>query len=317
MIEMLTIQETFPQYLAQKRKLSDNSRKAYTFMLQLFARSVGDKLVKELTHQDLANFISKMEKDQRSPASIGLAVSAVLGFFRWAAFQRIWDGNVDDVEYVAEDNKPSLIPTVPQYDHEVIIGLVEWAASYAQYKKLIDKRDSFLILTLSSTGARVGKEACALKRGQVDWDNGSAMVIGKGRKLGELLFSDLALASGKSYLQARAEMDGKSGLPLASLPLFARHVGKSTKPLGYAGAYKALRRRALSLFDPEKVKNFHPHLFRHDFVTRILEETGNIKLAQELARHSNILITQRYAHPTDEDRRRTHQEIFNRTRVPR
>lgn len=309
------IEETFPTYLAQKRKLSENSRKAYTFVLQLFARSTHNKPVADLTHEDLSNFITQMEKANRSPASIGLAVSAVLGFFRWAAFQRLWEGSVDDVEYVAEENKPALLPTVPVYDRDVIIGLVEWAASYAQFKKLIDKRDAFMILTLSSTGARVGKEACALKRGQVDWENGSAMVIGKGRKLGELLFSDLALAAGKSYLQARAEMDGKTGLPLASLPLFARHVGKSTKPLGYTGAYKALRRRALALFDPEKVKDFHPHLFRHDFVTRILEDSGNLKLAQELARHSNILITQRYAHPTDEDRRRTHQEIFNRTRV--
>ena len=36
-----------------------------------------------------------------------------------------------------------------------------------------------------------------------------------------------------------------------------------------------------------------------------------MKLAQELARHKNIAITQRYAHLADDDLDRGYHEIFN------
>ena len=38
---------------------------------------------------------------------------------------------------------------------------------------------------------------------------------------------------------------------------------------------------------------------------------GNLRLAQELARHKNIAITQRYAHLSDDDLDRGYHEIFN------
>lgn len=303
-----------PQYLDQKRKLTTKSRTTYAFVLNMFLSRV-DKEIDELTHNDLSDFIARMEKDRSAKTTINLAVSAALGFYRWAAFERLWNGSIADVEYVAEEQKPPILTATPDYDRTVVAAIVEWASSYTQYKTILEKRDAFLILAASSSGARLGKELCELTRGQVDWERGRAIVIGKGNKEGKLLFSDIALDAGRAYLHARAEMDGKSGQSLASLPLFARHHNATTKPLGYDGAYKSLKKRAVMLFDPEKAAAFHPHLLRHEFVTQILIETGNLKLAQELARHTNIGTTQRYAHLAEEDQDRWHKEIFNRTPV--
>jgi site-specific recombinase XerD len=308
----MKLQEAIPLYLNGKRKLSAKSRGTYRFVLDLFSSEVNDKPVNELTHQDLRNFITHLEKEHKAEATINLAVSAIIGFFEWAAFERLWDGNVADIHYVAEQSKSQIIAAAPIYDREIVAHLVAWGANYARYTDIIDKRDAFLILAASSTGARLGKELCQLKRGQVDWESGRAIVIGKGNKEGKLRFSDIALQAGRFYLQARAEMDGKSGQPLASLPLFARHSGKQTKPLGYHGAYKALKRRIIFLFGEDKKSTFHPHLLRHEFVTRILMETGNIKLAQDLARHKTIQTTQRYAHLAEEDQDRAYKEIFNK-----
>ncbi len=46
-----------------------------------------------------------------------------------------------------------------------------------------------------------------------------------------------------------------------------------------------------------------PHSFRHYFVTTVLRASGNLKLAQALARHANITVTQRYAHLSDDELR--------------
>jgi len=59
--------------------------------------------------------------------------------------------------------------------------------------------------------------------------------------------------------------------------------------------------RVRELLGDEAVGTITPHSFRHYFVTRVLRASGNLKLAQELARHTNIAVTQRYAHLSDDE----------------
>ena len=49
------------------------------------------------------------------------------------------------------------------------------------------------------------------------------------------------------------------------------------------------------------VKDFRFHDFRHDFGTKLLRETGNLKLVQKALNHADIKSTLRYAHVLDED----------------
>lgn len=309
---METITELFPLYLRDKRKLVPKSRKTYTFALQLFSNQLHNKLVSDLTHQDLSSFIHALERADYAKGTINLAVTAVTGFFKWAAFQRHWTGDLADIQYIADEGKSNVIAAAPEYDRAVVAGLVDWASKPALHVELIEKRDAFLVLAASSSGARLGKELCELKRGQIDWEKARAIVIGKGNKEGKLLFSDIAIEAGRRYLQARAPMDGNSGQALTSLPLFARHHNNTTKPLGYWGAYKSLKKRVVDLFGANRRADFHPHLLRHEFVTQVLIETGNLKLAQDLARHTSIGTTQRYAHLAEEDVDRAYKEIFNK-----
>ena len=47
--------------------------------------------------------------------------------------------------------------------------------------------------------------------------------------------------------------------------------------------------------------DFRFHDFRHDFATKLLRETGNLKLVQKALNHADITTTARYAHVLDED----------------
>ena len=49
------------------------------------------------------------------------------------------------------------------------------------------------------------------------------------------------------------------------------------------------------------VKHSRFHDFRHDFGTKLLRDTGNLKLVQRALNHSDIKITLKYAHVLDED----------------
>ncbi len=49
------------------------------------------------------------------------------------------------------------------------------------------------------------------------------------------------------------------------------------------------------------VKDFRFHDYRHDFGTKLLRETGNLRLVQKALNHRDIKSTLRYAHVLDED----------------
>jgi integrase len=108
-------------------------------------------------------------------------------------------------------------------------------------------------------------------------------------------------------------LDGASNRPLTALPLFARHdkgAGKKVKPITTATGRNIVTETVRLALGEEAVGTITPHSFRHYFVTTVLRASGNLKLAQELARHSNIQVTQRYAHLSDDELDKGYYEIF-------
>ncbi len=115
---------------------------------------------------------------------------------------------------------------LPQFPRDDIERILEFVTEFTN--KLSDNpsirlramRDRAFLLTLADTGLRV-HEACNLRRGDIDWNEGRAVIIGKGDKQAVVRFSTRSLSALKDYLSIRAVLDGASGRPLPSLPLFA------------------------------------------------------------------------------------------------
>lgn len=68
-------------------------------------------------------------------------------------------------------------------------------------------------------------------------------------------------------------------------------------PLTYTGAKTAWQR----LRAAAGLQDFRFHDFRHDFGTKLLRDSGNLKLVQKAMNHKDIKSTMRYAHVLDED----------------
>ncbi|MFZ3080209.1 MAG: tyrosine-type recombinase/integrase, partial [Bellilinea sp.] len=102
---------------------------------------------------------------------------------------------------------------------------------------------------------------------------------------------------------------------LVRLPLFARHdrgAGAKTKPITTTTGRNIVTERVAQTLGPGAVGTITPHSFRHYFVTRVLRSSGNLKLAQELARHRNIAVTQRYAHLSNDELDRGFREAIDK-----
>ena len=247
-----------------------------------------------------------------------LYLTALKGFYDFLAAEEVVDINLPKVGLLIKQRTRRPGRRIPQFPADAIGQLLEYyektelQSGANQEEMLRALRDKAFLVTLADTGLRV-HEACNLRRGDIDWNEGKALIIGKGDKQAIVRFSSRSMRALKTYLQARSNLDGKSGRPLTSLPLFARHdkgAGSKIKPITPTTGRNIVQERVAEALGEEAIGTITPHSFRHYFVTRVLLTTGNLKLAQSLARHQNIAVTQRYAHLADDELDSGYWQVF-------
>jgi site-specific recombinase XerD len=320
----MKIQTCIQNYLnSVKLSRSANTYRTYANAMRLFS----DVLAKngldpksadlsELT-EDAVIWMATALKDFSS-ATEQVYMTAAVGLYEFIAGENLAQINLPRVRLLIKQRtrKPGVrLPQFPKADIEKVLDYAENLVSKpteSVEERLINLRDRAFLITLADTGLRV-HEACKLRRGDIDWHESRAVIIGKGNKEAVLRFSKRSIKVMRDYLQSRSELDGVGGKALASLPIFARHdkaVGKKIKPISTTTGRAIVRDRVRECLGEDAVGTITPHSFRHYFVTTILGSTGNLKLAQVLARHTNIAVTQRYSHLADDELDKKYQEIF-------
>jgi len=325
-MDTLTIAQAFEKYLdSVGLARSANTRRSYANALLLCASVMKedgidpDQSLVSVVNEDFVSRMIAVLKDY-APATERLYVAAAAGFCHFLAAERMADINLPRLQLLIKQRlrRPGQrLPQFPRDDIERVLGFVNSFTNEMPDNpkdRLREMRDRAFLLTLADTGLRV-HEACNLRRGDMDWNEGRAIIIGKGDKQAVVRFSSRSLRALKDYLAARAGLDGSSGRPLPSLPLFARHdkgAGKKIKPITTTTGRNIVSERVRQALGDEAEGRLTPHSFRHYFVTTVLRASGNLKLAQELARHASIQVTQRYAHLSDDELDRGYHAIFEK-----
>ena len=313
-----------------KLSRSEHTARAYNNALKIFR-----DVLKEKWLDPQSTPIEKLTEDLISPLAVYLKVfapateqlhlQAIKSFYEYVDSERLADINQSRVHVLIRQRsrRPGIrFPQFPAEDIDSLLAKVEHIENLAVLvrdeelvnAKLRAYRDRAFLLTLADTGLRV-HEACKLRRGDIDWNEQRAIVIGKGDKQAVVRFTSRTLQAIKDYLSQRATLDGSSGKQLTSLPLFARHdkgAGKKVKSMTPTTGRNIVNERVAQFLGEEMVGKITPHSFRHYFVTSVLRGSGNLKLAQELARHSNIQVTQRYAHLSNDELDKAYYEIFEK-----
>ncbi len=323
---MTTIAQAITAYL-DSVALSRSERTARTYRNALNAFAVvlanrglpPDETAITALNEDAIAWFAAALKDY-APATERLYLTAVTGFYEYLAAEHLTEINVNRLRLLIRQRARRPGQRLPQFPREHIEKVLLYAENLSSQpaddprERLRDLRDRAFLLTLADTGLRV-HEACALRRGDVDWNEGRAIVIGKGNREAVVRFSGRALRALREYLSSRATLDGSAGRALTALPLFARHdkgAGKKIKPITTTTGRNIVNQRVQEALGAAAVGSITPHSFRHYFVTTVLRGSGgNLKLAQKLARHQNIAVTTRYAHLADDELDRGYYEIFN------
>jgi site-specific recombinase XerD len=165
------------------------------------------------------------------------------------------------------------------------------------------ERNIALIEVLASSGCRIS-EVINLNVQDIDRVNRTAIVTGKGSKQRRAWFSQSAMDALETYWKER-------GSTMATDPVFLRHdkgTGSKVQRMSPTTARNVVKQIAMVAgIDPNK---FSPHYFRHAFAIRVLSETHDLALTQDLLGHADPAATRVYAKIYSEDMQRAHRDIF-------
>ncbi len=328
----ITIAQAKTMFLESlKLPRSANTLQAYRKALETFSNMLATQQIDSsnfpvtgLTENSIVHFVDYMK--DLSPATESLYLQVIKSFFKFLDAENLTAVNLSRVRMVIRQRTHRFKRQALQYPEEDIEYLIQFMSNLQNVStadgneldnlnlELRNMRDRALILTLADTGLRV-EEICKLRCGDIDWDMSRAILKGRGNKQAIVRFSTRAINAVKDYLSLRKSLDSETHQPLISLPLFARHdkgAGKKIKSITPTTTRNIVAERVHQILGAEAVGIITPHTFLHYFVTTILHATGNLKLAQVLARHTNIQITQRYAHINDDELDKGYYEIFEK-----
>ena len=281
---------------------------AYRNGLAQFVKAVGEDA--ELNTETYAKFLISLKDKSASTQRVYL--TAVLKFYAFCK-----TGNWAELKEVTEQYRRRSGKRIVRFNREAVEKVIEYCSQLNG--ELPALRDRAFVLTLADTGLRIS-EACALKRGDIDWQEARAIIVGKGDKQAVIRFSNRSIQALREYHTACASIEPNTRLPLKSQPVFARHdirASRKIRPISASGMWTAIKgdpkqgitgRIEEAGVDRNLVRI---HDFRHYFVTMTYLARGNLKLSQELARHESISTTTRYAHFGGEADI-AYDEIFNK-----
>lgn len=214
--------------------------------------------------------------------SVNRTMASLRTFWRWM----LAHGHVerDLIKTLRQYKAPKRLPTfVPDTRMEDVVAELREDIASEDFERL---RDALIILLIYTAGLRLS-ELVNANMGDVSADYATLRVMGKGRKERvQPLLGSLRHVIEKYFIQISSQnicTGQKKALILSkkgeriSRRTVERVVDRKLKGVGVQGKTS-------------------PHVLRHTFATRVLNEGGDLREIQELLGHSSLKATQVYTH---------------------
>ncbi|MEO6605209.1 MAG: tyrosine recombinase, partial [Aeromicrobium sp.] len=149
----------------------------------------------------------------------------------------------------------------------------------------LSSRDRALLEVLYGTGARIS-EAVGIDLDDLDLEDSTVLLRGKGGKQRILPVGSFALASLSDYLTASrpALVSARQNSPAVFLNA---RGGRLSRQSAWTVLTKAARRAGIT-------SDVSTHTLRHSFATHLLDGGADVRVVQELLGHASVTTTQIY-----------------------
>lgn len=286
----LTIDTAAGRYWHEVGQHHACSRETWTNLARLIDYFGKDKLVNEITDDNVAQMVAWRRGQRRwgrkdmqfiSPATVNRSTTEVLQKL-FSHARRTWKARFD--------NEPDWHRHMLKEPQERVRELK--VAEGAKLDAFV-RADYEPFLTFARATGQRFKECLMLKWSDVDWNERTITTGGKGGRTIVIPITPTVA----SILWPLRGHDPERVFTYVAQRKRAGQVKGRRYPLTVGGAKSQWRR----LRSKAGLENFRFHDIRHDVGTKLLRDTGNLKLVQKALNHSDIKTTTRYAHVLDEE----------------
>ncbi len=289
----MKISDAWSLFLADKRmeNYSPHTLKGYEFHYKNMISALGDLPLQEVRYQHLMEYLL-FKSAHLKPASLSDRIAFARSLFRWA----------QENEYIKTN--PSARLKSPKQGTRIPRALSRDDIDRLR-KACQTPLEHALLEFLYSSGCRIG-EVAPVRRHDINWENRSVVVRGKGDKEREVYFTRECKSFLLSYLESRSDAEpylfiteNKNGNAAGGVP--------KPKPLSPSQMRYALKKLAVRANIKERV---YPHRFRHSYACNLLDNGAPLDVIQSLMGHAKLDTTRIYAELRGERRRELYEEFF-------
>jgi site-specific recombinase XerD len=245
----------------------------YRWILERFFSQCSVPLEK-LSSDDVFKWLKEFSTDKKEK-TLDLFLSTLSSFFNFCLAEDYLKNMV-----IKKRWRPKIPQALPKFLNEQEFARVKLFAEN------LSLRDRALILFLFSSGFR-RSEVIYLTIKDINLENRTATVKGKGKKIRHVHFSEECMLVLKDYLRTRSGDTTE--------PLFLNKFGQGLKGAGICDVTKKLGEKA------GLKQKLTPHVCRHTFATNLLARGAYLEFIAEELGHANLNTTRVYARIPTED----------------
>lgn len=276
--------EEFKSYLSAEKNFSEHTLRAYCSDIVSYILWLDTLSCTDVNFDKLREYLHFIQRFEYKKTTIARKTASIRTFYKFLFREKYIDSN--PALSLSSPKRPKPLPKfLTPEEVEMILNNVK-----------IDTPSGFrnrvMLELLWATGMRIS-ELSNLNFGDVNFEENEIRVFGKGAKERIVLMSNRAKDYLLRYINAARKLiapDYDNGITDEDTPLFINNTG-------YRLQNKTIRKVINETVERiELPKHVTPHVFRHSFATKLIENGADLRVVQELLGHSGISNTQIYTH---------------------
>ncbi len=276
--------EGFKTYLSVEKNFSEHTLDAYSSDIISFILWLDGKSCVDVNFDKLREYLHFIQRFDYKKTTIARKVASIRTFYKYLFRERYMDSN--PAVSLSAPKRPKSLPKFLTPDE------VEQILNNVKIDTPAGFRNRVILELLWATGMRVS-ELSNLNFGDINLEENEIRVFGKGAKERIVLMSDRAKEYLVQYINSARKLIApgyNTGEIDENTPLFINSTGFR---LQNKTIRKVINETVEKIELPKKVT---PHVFRHSFATKLIENGADLRVVQELLGHAGISNTQIYTH---------------------
>ncbi len=272
-------------YIEVEKNFSKHTVTAYSSDILSFLIWLNDRNIADVNYSVIREYLLYIQQFNYTKTTTARKIASLRTFYRFLYRERVIESNP-----ALGVHSPKRGKSLPEFLTETEI---EQVLNNIKMESPAGYRNRTILELLYATGMRIS-ELSDLNFENLNLDENEIKVFGKGSKERIVLVSARAKKFLETYIKTVRYLIYKTENVSPSSPVFINKTGYRLQPQSVRLAIKDVVEKI------ELPKHVTPHVFRHSFATKMLENGADLRVVQELLGHSSISNTQIYTHVSTE-----------------